>query len=83
MDLPGGIKYFEMGLSGHVLYRAARFYSVREVVKMMKSVGLSIRSIVATIDWGPDQIGRIMPPIKAGTWVTDMYGFACIIGEKA
>ncbi|MEB3851446.1 MAG: class I SAM-dependent methyltransferase [Desulfurococcales archaeon] len=77
-DTPWGRLYRSRGRLGHPLYRAARFYTLREVRSMAEAAGLKAASALATLTyppWGRPRPEKPRPP-RGGE------GFACLIAVK-
>jgi len=78
-DSPWGRRYAELGKRGHVFYSHAKFYTVGEVVDMMRGADLEVRGIVATLSRGPDEGEVFDKPVKLhDIRSAEDYGFVCI-----
>ncbi len=73
-DSPWGRLYRRLSLRGHPFYTYAKFYSVKEVIKMAEDVNLVYRRAYATLNYRPwDKVRPETPrPYKGGE------GFVCI-----
>jgi SAM-dependent methyltransferase len=79
-DSPWGRRYRELAAAGHRFYSAAKFYTVAEVVQMLKDVGVDAAEIYATLSSPPTE-AAYEPPAHVTAAEAERYGFVCVAGD--
>jgi len=77
-DSEWGRLYILLGKLGHKFYRYANFYTVDEIIKMLRKVSFRISSIRSTLTYKPYEKPYYEEPFEG----YDENGFVCIEGYK-
>lgn len=79
---PWGTYYQEKARRGHPLYRAARFYTVKETITLLRQHGLTPARILATLHQPPTSPPEPEEPREEKPEEAEKAGFACIAAEN-
>lgn len=78
-ESPWGRLYLQKKEEGHPIYKHARFYSVSEVVKMLKKTGMNVEAYASTLCHQPSQE---LIEEKAYDKLIEDAGFVCTLARK-
>ena len=76
---PWGRFYLKKRKGSHPFHRLARFYSVREVERMMMETGFSVCGIISTLFQKPEEVKNHEIPMKG---YRPQAGFLVTVGER-
>ena len=78
-DAPWGKCYLQKKAEGHPFYSHARFFTVNELVKMLREAGLAASAFASSLTQLPHEAPRaeLPQPRRIGD-----AGFVCILAEK-
>ena len=71
-------RFYESRRAESPFYRMAKFYTVEEVIGMLRDTGFKVESIRATLSYGPLDEARVETPVER---YSDR-GFVCISARK-
>lgn len=78
-DSPWGKLYIAKKMEGHRFYKYAKFYSFKEIDKLLSDSGFKIEMVVSTLFQEPNNVKEIEVP-KDG--FCESAGFTVIVGSK-
>lgn len=74
-----GKRYAEKGKEGHPIYRYARFYSINEIIKIIKSSSMQVEAFSSALFQSPSDRPHIK---RARKGLIPGAGFLCILSKK-
>ena len=77
-ESPWGKFYVKKAKEGHIFYSIARFYTIKEVVKILEEVGFKIIKAKGILSFSPQD--KIMDELPKNA--TERHGFVCIEATK-